>query len=591
MADLNLLFVSTALILLALLWTLRSARQMSGRQDVEGGAPSPIGPGEQQVLSSAGQEGAQIPVAPLPDVCGSELLESARLETRQQALQQQVAELEREKASLTQQRELYESRKKEALALEGRVKELADACERYGRQAQLKELVCQQLCEKKTQLERELHQLEVRESHAIVQKNGESKVGANGTALEKFEAANDRREPGLVPLKEGQKAFAFELADLQNSLAELAVPVLQSSGLVTSDSEEEVLARAQARLGAGNGSFPFPAFLAMHTSLKLARSSALTLVQNNQGATFDAIRGCARASGIHTISAKVHASWSETGQMLGLYHYLERRFRPTELCRALAQISPCSAEDLPGLPLESRADEMLIVLLESAGSTGPTVFFADLLTRLVRSRQHRNPDAAVRGAIGWEIPVGALPEGERPRLIYPGQNVIFIAGVDQQLASKLRHHEFAALLNWWPAQMELSAFAASDQVESAPPIASTAYGSWIKSVTALDELPPMLSSICETLQEIFTAIGAPLNHSQLHHLFSYVSNYPGSLESESRLKEALATYLRGVLLPLVELSASASEVCFSSLEEVLSRLGDPCLLAEFQESRREPVLQ
>ena len=55
----------------------------------------------------------------------------------------------------------------------------------------------------------------------------------------------------------------------------------------------------------------------------------------------------AEAMGMNFVSLAVQPGWSGPQDLLGFYNYLERKYKATELARALAQISRFSTEDLP----------------------------------------------------------------------------------------------------------------------------------------------------------------------------------------------------------------------------------------------------
>ena len=120
---------------------------------------------------------------------------------------------------------------------------------------------------------------------------------------------------------------------------ELWVPVLREpEGVKPLEvTEEEALTGAADHLRRLGLVFPDRVLYALHTSLKVAEESPLTVLAGISGTGKSELpRRYAEAMGMNFLPLAVQPRWDSPQDLFGFYNYLEKRFRPTELSRAAA---------------------------------------------------------------------------------------------------------------------------------------------------------------------------------------------------------------------------------------------------------------
>ena len=125
--------------------------------------------------------------------------------------------------------------------------------------------------------------------------------------------------------------------------------------------------------------------------------------------------------GIGFLQVPVQPRWDSPQDLMGFYNYIEGRFRPTDLARALYQVDAYNGEDKdPDLQYR-----MMMVLLDEMNLARVEYYFSDFLSRLEsRPRRDQTDDEAARKvvdraivlrfaatrALRAEAPVGTIPE-------------------------------------------------------------------------------------------------------------------------------------------------------------------------------------
>ena len=140
--------------------------------------------------------------------------------------------------------------------------------------------------------------------------------------------------------------------------------------------------------------FPRRTLWAFHTSLKIAEMSPLVVLAGISGTGKSELPRCyAEAMGIHFLNMAVQPRWDSPQDMFGFFNYLESRYRPTELTRALIQMDRSGSIKGRGWNApkgwkkkHSRSDEMLLVLLDEMNLARVEYYFSEFLSRLETRR-------------------------------------------------------------------------------------------------------------------------------------------------------------------------------------------------------------
>jgi len=229
------------------------------------------------------------------------------------------------------------------------------------------------------------------------------------------------------------KRTGTEAVEPTKALEDLALPALAFNFTgQTALSENNALNRFSEYLVSKGLKYPERVQLAFHTSLKASQINPLVVLAGVSGTGKSALpMAYAEALGINFVSLAVQPGWSGPQDLLGFYNYLERKYKATELARAMAQMSRFSHEDLPGLNIKSRKDEMLLVLLDEMNLARIEYYFSDFLSRLEQRRGRDLSVAQRRREVALHLDIGSLPANEAPRFILPDLNVMFVGTMNE----------------------------------------------------------------------------------------------------------------------------------------------------------------
>jgi len=120
-----------------------------------------------------------------------------------------------------------------------------------------------------------------------------------------------------------------------------------------------------------------------HTCLKTSRISPLTVLAGISGTGKSLLpQRYAEAMGIHFLKLAVQPRWDSPQDLLGFYNYLEKRYKATDLARALVRMDEHT--DLTDLmnAESSTSDRVLLVLLDEMNLARVEYYFSEFLSRL-----------------------------------------------------------------------------------------------------------------------------------------------------------------------------------------------------------------
>ncbi|MFZ1641253.1 MAG: hypothetical protein WAV07_07385 [Candidatus Contendobacter sp.] len=191
-------------------------------------------------------------------------------------------------------------------------------------------------------------------------------------------------------------------------------------------SEQEALDRLRQHLKALDLHFPERTLYAFHTAIKTATISPLTVLAGISGTGKSQLpRRYAEAMGIHFLKIPVQPGWDSPQDMLGFYNYLEKRYKATELARALVYFDPYNWP----AQAERFKDRLLLVLLDEMNLARVEYYFSEFLSQLEGrpAPGHLDMDGIRKSEITLDIG-GA---GGKSRRIYPGHNMLFVGTMNE----------------------------------------------------------------------------------------------------------------------------------------------------------------
>ena len=165
-----------------------------------------------------------------------------------------------------------------------------------------------------------------------------------------------------------------ELKVLPPVLAHLAILPVREIEL-----ESAALHRVTTHMQALGLEYPKRVINAFHTAMKVNETSQMAVLAGISGTGKSQLpRRYAEAMGIGFLQVPVQPRWDSPQDLMGFYNYIEGRFRPTDMARALYHLDAYNG------PKESGAlqDRMMMVLLDEMNLARVEYYFSDFLSRL-----------------------------------------------------------------------------------------------------------------------------------------------------------------------------------------------------------------
>jgi predicted nucleic acid-binding Zn-ribbon protein len=329
-----------------------------------------------------------------------------------------------------------------------------------------------------------------------------------------------------------------------------------------------------------------------HTSLKCHDINPITVLAgvSGTGKTLLPVR-YAEIIGMHKLVMAVQPRWDSPQDMFGFYNYLDKRYKATELSRALVRMDPYNYPEnqFPMLNSTWSRDRLLLVLLDEMNLARTEYYFSEFLSRLELRRTVRGPSNRSEAEI--ELDTGP---GERLRL-WVGKNVFFVGTMNedettQTLSDKVLDR--ANVLRFGkPDENAKSGRNGNDKIAAASEryLSFGQWRKWQREVNAGAEWYDQVSQWSVRLNAALNRVGRPFGFRVLHAIEHYVANYP-RVDDSDRYKLAFADQVEQKIIPKIrgiDLSTDNANECLSEVEAIIAELGDDDLSAAFAAARME----
>ncbi len=316
------------------------------------------------------------------------------------------------------------------------------------------------------------------------------------------------------------------------------------------EQETDALQRVMRHLEESGLQFSRRTVNAFHTSLKTAVISPLTVLAGISGTGKSQLpRFYADAMGIHFLKIPVQPRWDGPQDLFGFYNYIEKRYKATDLARALVHLDPHNWLQ----QAEPYRDRMLLVLLDEMNLARVEYYFSEFLSRLEGrpSDEVAIDDDARRPS---EIEIDVSRKGQTKR-VYAGQNILFVGTINEDestlslsdkvldRANVMRFARPRTLREELPTN--LRAHVAEGHVSK-----SRWTVDWKRSADILARVSRerLLSQISQ-INDILNELGRPFGHRTAQAMLHYVANYPGEPNDHNRVRFALADQIEQRILP------------------------------------------
>ena len=385
--------------------------------------------------------------------------------------------------------------------------------------------------------------------------------------------------------------------DIAKALEDLAQPVLtfKFSGHAQPD-ERAALQHLREHLEKKALHYPERVQLAFHTSLKAAHINPLVVLAGVSGTGKSALpMAYAEAMGMNFLSLAVQPGWSGPQDLLGFYNYLERKYKATDLSRALAQMSRYSAEDLPGLNVKARKDQMLLLLLDEMNLARIEYYFSDFLSRLEQRRDREINDAQRRREVSLLVDAGSIAAGEVARYIFPDFNVLFVGTMNEDESTQSLSDKVLDRANVmrFGAPKELSAVHVGPIAPTDKFLARDTWEKkWVKCFdgNGFEQERTKLEQMNQTLE----IIHRPFGHRVFRAVLDYLANYPDAATDAGRCRNAFADQIEQKIIPKLrglDTQDDAAARCLDQLERTITSLEDNELADAFRLARQQHLFE
>ncbi len=402
-----------------------------------------------------------------------------------------------------------------------------------------------------------------------------SEAAEANAALTGRKAVLEREVEKQRALASGQSPAEDDpLVDLKK--APQVVAQLRQWPMQSNPSESEALLRVKKRFEAFGLDYPDRTLRAFHTAMKVNESTQMTVLAGISGTGKSQLpRQYAAGMGIGFLQVPVQPRWDSPQDLMGFYNYIEGRFRPTDMARALFAL------DTQNNP-EAVQDRLLMVLLDEMNLARVEYYFSDFLSRLEsRPSRGREIDRNLRkdAEIELEIP-------KSTQRIFPGYNLLFAGTMNEDESTQSLSDKVVDRAN-------VLRFGAPKQIARAQTVGVASAEQaldrkqWEKwCARGLDDTGRRKANeAVDEMLSLMQSFGKPFGHRLGRAILAYASAYPEGEGIGNRIDVALADQIEMRLLPKLRgVDVEEKNGDFGRLRKMAADLGDDALALAIQQS-------
>jgi len=425
-----------------------------------------------------------------------------------------------------------------------------------------------QVEDKKAEIEREVNRLEIEKAQLEDKLDGlrREMKQQNGT-----DSANN------------QQAF--------NDL--LVEPVCLSNREFSDDpvptDEIQALQRFQDNLEKEGIIFHKRVIYSFHTSLKCAAINPLTVLAgvSGTGKTLLPIK-YAKLMGIHSLVMAVQPRWDSPQDMFGFYNYLEKRYKATDLARALVRMDEYNNFRQLNSAYKNR---MLLVLMDEMNLARTEYYFSEFLSKLELRRDVKDPSIPSQRKDA-EIVLDLGSEGTEASRLWVGENILFVGTMNedettQSLSDKVLDRSNVLRFGKPANRLTNDNIHFDEPLKLQGQLTHSHWKSWMNNPSGPSPWSENIANWTEKVNLALEKVGRPFGYRVEKAIRAYIDNYPG-VGSGQIYKQAFADQIEQKILPKLrglELSDSLTLECLGDMEMVIGELRDDQLSDAFQQAK------
>ena len=344
------------------------------------------------------------------------------------------------------------------------------------------------------------------------------------------------------------------------------------------ENEADVIKRVERRLRAKGLDYPARTLRAFHTAMKVNETTQMAVLAGISGTGKSQLpRHYAAGMGIGFLQVPVQPRWDSPQDLMGFYNYIEGKFRPTDMARALWALDELNNDD-------AEQDRMMMILLDEMNLARVEYYFSDFLSRLEsRPRPDDVGDRNERKDAEIEL---EIPNMEQAPRIFPGYNLLFAGTMNEDESTQSLSDKVVDRANIlrFSAPRKIKDGQAEGTVEPTLALSQQTWESWGRSSASVDGDRRVTSRI-EKMVELMRDFKRPFGHRLGRAIMAYAANYP-EVEGGRGVDDALADQVEMRLLPKLRgVETDMAGPQFSKLMTFVERdLGDDALAEAIGES-------
>tara|TARA_R110002049_G_scaffold140930_5_gene302296 strand:+ start:24251 stop:26278 length:2028 start_codon:yes stop_codon:yes gene_type:complete len=344
------------------------------------------------------------------------------------------------------------------------------------------------------------------------------------------------------------------------------------------ENEADAIKRVERRLRAKGLDYPARTLRAFHTAMKVNETTQMAVLAGISGTGKSQLpRQYAAGMGIGFLQVPVQPRWDSPQDLMGFYNYIEGKFRPTDMARALWALDELNNDD-------AEQDRMMMILLDEMNLARVEYYFSDFLSRL-ESRPRPADVGEENERKDAEIEL-EIPNMERSPRIFPGYNLLFAGTMNEDESTQSLSDKVVDRANIlrFSAPKKIKDGKAEGEIEPTVALSQETWNKWGRSSATVDGNSRVTDRV-EQMVEIMRDFKRPFGHRLGRAIMAYAANYP-EVEGGGGLNDALADQVEMRLLPKlrgVEIDLASAQ--FSKLMAFVERdLGDDALAQAIEES-------
>lgn len=353
---------------------------------------------------------------------------------------------------------------------------------------------------------------------------------------------------------------------------------LRSWDFAPRENEADAIKRVERRLRAKGLDYPARTLRAFHTAMKVNETTQMAVLAGISGTGKSQLpRQYAAGMGIGFLQVPVQPRWDSPQDLMGFYNYIEGKFRPTDMARALWAMDELNNDD-------AEQDRMMMILLDEMNLARVEYYFSDFLSRL-ESRPLPNDVGNKNERKDAEIEL-EIPNMKHAPRIFPGYNLLFAGTMNEDESTQSLSDKVVDRANIirFAAPKKIKDGQADGEAEPTKAISQETWNKWVRSSASI-EGDARVTRHVEQMLDLMRDFKRPFGHRLGRAMVAYAANYP-EVEGGRGIDDALADQVEMRLLPKlrgVEVDMAGSQ--FSKLKTFVERdLGDDALAQAIDDS-------